>query len=480
MINRPLLPRICRSTIALKLSLIKFIVCLACASLWGCTRASREPEAADTPPASAPVSNIPLRVWIVAPILDEQLWLRHWLASSEQTVELRSLTGEELLQQAQCDCDVILYPARDLGELQARKWITKLPFTENPAAAGPEAPSERTVASESSVAADSAAFGVPIAWKQQATYGGEVLAVPLGCGLPVFVASDHFPPSNEPLTWEAILQQLKLRPLDKPQFELGDTPVDRHALLDRYFAIAATLVNRDPNYGLLFDLQSMKSRLAEPHFEQALDILAGLAGQPNGLAAVVGDHSTAWQWATSQTQPAMSIAVPALLHADAAKATGGQLLSVVSNHEDSTQRPKITSWNGGGGLLASLSANCRQSNQASLLLRWLSEPGTRSVLARFAAGIEASAGGGDAESLAWKSRQRLVELAASPGIALEPRLPGSHDYRLALAEEVLEFLQGKQSSQQTLQAVAARWQAITAAAGPAQRNEYEASLGLTL
>ncbi len=451
----------------------------------------RTPQTASPSPSADSLTSpsiIPLRIWIVAPIGDEQIWLRQWLTGSEQPLELRSLKVDELLLQKQCDCDVLLYPARLIGELAQRDWIVKLPDNAN--------------AVTTAETVDDATASAPFAWRQQASYAGETMAVPLGCAVPVFLASSKFPSSDHAIDWNTVLDELRVTELDAPRFEFTPQQTDREALVDRFLAIVATLSSRDPSYGLLFDLQTMQSRLADGNFVRAAKILAALASQPDGLASVIEDHSAAWSWAASNQRAAVAIAAPALIDSKTAIIPTGQTVrigifnmvegnqaSVANNISLSTaatdqpatvQRPRVLAWNSGAGLLASLSSQCRQSNQATALLRWLSQPSTRTVLAKFASGIESPTPATGTESLAWKARQSLSELVSGVGVAHEPRLPLATEYREALADELIEFLSGQSTASQALQSADKRWQTITDQAGETQRRNYEKSLGLTL
>ncbi len=469
-----MIPRYTRHAVPFPTSSIysKGFVCLlllVSLSQLGCERKIATVTPAQPSAETLTPSLIPLRVWIAAPIGDQQIWLRQWVAHSEQPLELRSLTIDELLQRPQCDCDVLLYPAQLIGELVERDWIVKAP--DKSSAVSTEASSEDSLENKSA--------SLPMAWRQQAQYAGQSLAVPMGCVLPVFIASESFPSNNQPLTWDNVRQALDLQEDAPPAFDFDSKQVDRAALVARFLSIAATLSNRDPSYGLLFDLQTMQSRLGEENFQRAARLLAGLAAQPMGLDSVIGSHSTAWNWSAGNAQPTLAIAAPALIDSAAIEITTGQIVQFQAT-TSSSQRPTVVAWNSGAGLMASLSSQCRQSNQATAVLRWLAEPGTRTILSKFAAGIESPTTAAGSDSLAWEARQTLSEVVSGTGVAQEPRLPGAIEYRDALADELIEFLAGRKTAKQALQATHARWQKVTEKVGPAQRQYYEKSLGLTL
>ncbi len=58
---------------------------------------------------------------------DPSLVERAWLTGSDQKLEIRTLGVDEYLAEKSCNCDVAIFPARLLGELIDRKWLTKLP-----------------------------------------------------------------------------------------------------------------------------------------------------------------------------------------------------------------------------------------------------------------------------------------------------------------------------------------------------------------
>ncbi|MEO8271371.1 MAG: hypothetical protein ABI557_16740 [Aureliella sp.] len=446
-------------------------------ALAGCQPTEVESGSDTVSETTAAVSEIPLRVWIVAPLAEPDLLQRQWLASSEQQIELRSLTVSELLQESQSQCDVLIYPANLIGELIERSWIVKLPSSVL-----------QPIGTDS---ADAELATTPATWQAQAAYGGEAKGLSLGCPVPVFVASTTLTTNDSVVTWQNVLNQLQIETSESPQFSFDSADVDADALVDRFFAIVASLSDRDPGYGMLFDLQSMQSRLTEPEYRRAASILAALGSQPGGLASILGSHSTAWTWAATRETPALGIAAPALLDKPAAAIVTGSIVSMLANSADfentsstkltgdiSAERPQIAWWSTGAGLVASQSSQCRQTNQTKAFLHWLNSPSTRSVLATLLAGAETSSSGTGGETLSWKAVQKLSQTMTVKGLSLEPRLPSTALYRRKLSDELQQFLVGKKNAQQALQAAAQRWNAITEEAGQRQRRSYEQSLNL--
>lgn len=461
------------------------VMCLVCgmASL-GCQPKTDQPAAADASgSASRPaVSSIPLRVWIAAPVTETELIQRQWVAQSEQPLQLRSLTVEELLAQPNCECDVLVYPASVIGELVQRGWIVKQP--QGGLRVGETASNEPQELNTNPT------------WRAQSNYADQAMGLSLGCAVPVFVASAGLNAEIDNLSWDDLLSQLQVTPTDSPSFSFDSDTVDAEAVVDRFLTIVASLSKRDPGYGMLFDLQSMQSRLSDAEYIQAAELLAALASQTDGLKSVVGSHSTAWTWAATREEAAVAIAAPILLDAQAAAVASGHVVRLQAQPRSQpvaaqssagagavpinavADRPQVAWWSASGGLVASMSSRCRQSGQAQLCLEWLQSPNTRTVMATLVPGIESGAPSSGNEALSWQAQRQLSQDVKVAALSLEPRLPLAHEYRRALADELHQFLTGKKNSTTAMQDAARRWNEITQQAGAAQRRSYEQSLNL--
>lgn len=458
-----------------------FIVCgIASMTMLGCQPRSDQPAPTAASGSPAAVSNIPLRVWIAAPVAEAELLQRQWLAKSEQPLELRSLTASELLEESDYQCDVLVYPASLMGELVQRGWIVKQP---SDASQSGERESD-----------ESEGLNVHATWLAQATYADETMGLSLGCAVPVFVVSPGWADESGSLSWDDALSSLQVAASDSPSFSFDAADVDAEALVDRFLAIVASLSDRDPGYGMLFDLQSMQTRLVDPEYLQAAGILAALAAQPDGVPSVIGSHSTAWTWSATHDAPALAIAAPILLDRQAAAITGGHVLrlqsppasdqdnaaasSVKTSSSSLADRPQVAWWSASGGLVASMSSRCRQSSQAQVCLEWLQSPSTRTVMSALIPGVEAATPSAGNEALSWQSQRQIAQEIKVSVLSLEPRLPRAHQYRQALAEELQHFLSGKKNSSTAMKDAARRWNEITRQVGAPQRRNYEHSLNL--
>ncbi len=412
------------------------------------------PETSQT--VAPPATNVPLRLWIVGQVSDPTLVERAWLTGSDQRLEIRTLSVDEYLSEKACHCDVTLFPSRLLGEMIDRQWLRKLP-------------TKLTVPNES-------APQVPATWARQAAYGSDVWAVSLGASIPVVISSASADVSIQASEdWDLLLKSLAIESPTGPTPKIDFAVVNRAALVDRFFTIAGGLTHRSPTYGLLFELQNMKPRLTEPEFIRAAEIMRILSRQASDPAAamqsVTGDASQAWSWINAQTKPAIAIVSPSLLTTAAAKATGSKPIRLPT---------KCIGWNTGGGMIAALSASCRQSARATELLNWLQQSETRHTLSPLIQGIESASPTAGSDSSAWRASTIATELAANANLPNELRLPRAEEYRSALADGLMAILSDDKPIADSLANVAAAWQAITEARGRVlQRVDYEQSLGLT-
>lgn len=439
--------------------LVGLVACGWLACLSGCDQSSKQEPASTAEQDAAKVSDVPLRIWVISPVVDAERMRRQWLADSNQPVEIQQVSDEVLHGGELPACDVIIYPARHLGDAVRRGIVTRLP--------------SNMLAEETSGASDetSADSGLLPVEQAQVRYAGEDYGLPLGCSLPILIASNAMDAGEQRLSWPEILDQLELETPTPREIDLNT--VDMAALVDRFLAIVGTLSDRNPSYGLLFEMQTMQARLKESEFLRATDILEKLSLQAGGLQAVLGSHSSAWTWACQNEVPAVVIADPLLLNAEAKGLTSGQLLAVQSD-------ARIPGWNTGGGLIACLSSNCRQTSQAIRFIRWIREANTRASLAQTMPGIDPSIPPAGADQLSWLARQKLQNVLKNDTVPREPCLPAAHAYRKALGESLIRILSGEQTAEESLAQAERDWNAITKASEFNQRNEYENSLGLAL
>lgn len=429
-------------------------------------------NAADNSPQPPSISNVPLRVWVVSPISDPEIIERQWLAGSEQPIELSTLSADDLLNGEACSCDAIVLPARNLGEVVKRGWIEKLP----------SAVLEQTSESETVPLASESAAAIA-----QTKLGSIQYAIPLACSVAAAIASPSLAESfsNGEATLDEVLDQLNI---SQTNISFSSDDVDKEAFVDRFLSVLSMCNDRNPTYGLLFAMQSMQPRFHEPEFARAVFVLKQLARQPGGAKAVVGSHDAAWRWAVENDKPVLAVAAPAMLDKDSNGLIVGKMLRIRRAATDSSvpvnrnigTGPPSEGWNTGGGLIAAIATDCRQTSRASQFLRWLRRQQTRDAIAPFVKGVESSSPIHGANSSSWLTRRRQSEILMSSVMPREPCLPSAHALRNALADELLPAIQGEKSVEDALSAAAGRWREIIKDCGPEIQADYEQSLGLTL
>lgn len=407
---------------------------------------SPQPKTAEPPP----VSSVPLQLWIVSPVAEVGMVQRQWLSGSEQPMEVRSISTADFLAAKAPNCDVVLYPARMLGELVDRKWIAKLP--------------------KSISLKGNEEFVVPGSWLEQVGYGAEMWAIPLGTSYYVPVANEAAGASLAQINdWPSLSNALQATAPESDSAAIDATKIDRDALVDTYFTIVGGLSARPAMYGLLFELQTMKPRLTEAECQQAAEVLQRLYRQGIAPEFLAGKSQDVWNWLASRAQPAVGLLAPSQLRAADSQVANCKPLALGT-----------LGWNTGAGLVASLSANCRQSGRATLLLSWLQKPETRQSLSAIVPGIQATMSMTSADIGLPQVNSRAAELSTIATQSHELRLPRAEEYRSALADALVEILQGAAPPREALEKAAAKWQKITESRGRlTQRADYERSLGLT-
>lgn len=455
------------------------IVTLSLLGLVGCEGDSAGAPKQDTTVArGATVSNVPLRVWVIASIADQEVVTRKWLGDTPQPIEIKQMTQEEFLSGEGCGCDVVIYPSRLMGELVARKWVSKLPrsITDH-------APSQND-----GMASPDPIKGLSPAWAAQATFDQDMYALPLGCDVPGLLATQLLEKvvsdDSNTLTWDTLLAQLP-----SVQTTINPASVDRSALVDRFLAIASTMSDRDAKYGMLLQLPKLQPLLSrKPEFKRAAEVLLRLSAQTPDAALAVGGHSSVWQTITSSDQALVSVVpLASLSEAESASKDGffQPLLPIDSAVEQGSEESKgqtadtprpFRSWNVGGGLNVSLADDCSQSAQAANLMKWLAKSQTRTFLASQIPGVQPASPTDGVDALRWRGISRQTSLVVQ-SLPQELRLPGAHLYRDALAAGLIDYLSGKIDAINALRQVEAAWGKITRKR-PEQITDFKKSLGL--
>ncbi len=445
-------------------AMMKYISRLSLASaatLLLLTAAGCQPKASDDGETAADssgpqVSEVPLRVKLVATVDDVDSIRRTWLAQSDQPIEMEVLTAAELLGKKELKADVIVYPARLLCTLVEQGWVNRLPAT-------------MTEEDEGLSAVNTEAF--------QCNIGEQPYALSLGCSTPIFLHSDalNVPASSsgDNPKWSVLLEQL--RRVDA--IKIDNSEVDQDALVDRYFAILATLLDRTAKFGTLFDLKSLRPLLDQPEYVQAAEILTRIAQQTEDGLLAVGSHDAVWTAVQGSELPVLSIADQLAISSESKRRKGAKILASTPAGQSPLSEAVTGQWNLGGGLVASIASNCRQSSQARAFVTWLGEDDTRGAIAPHVRGVSVTTPVFGIESLSWQAQVKGRSAVNMTNVPFEPRLPATQDYRSVLAEQLLRVLVGELPADQALTQTVQQWEAISAGK-PNQQFEYEKSLGL--
>lgn len=420
---------------------------------------TNDAQASEQTRSALRASKVPLRIWIVGRMEQSEMLSRQWLSDSEQPIEVRIVAAEDLLSQQSVPADVLIYPSRLLGDLSHRQWIVKLP--------------ESLKTGMAATGTDSAVSlnGLP-GLISATSYDGVQFGLSLGYSMLSLMGSQSA--RFEKMTYLQLTERLS-------ELTAGDTvlaqngsidfssmAVDREALVDRFLAIAFGLSPVNSKYGVLFEVRSMKSRIAKEEFRLAAELLKKLTSQRDGLLSVVGSHSQALRW----------------VHDCPTECYAFVSASELDLQSQSADRPKwiqwdqTKPWNSGAGMVVSITSQCRQTAQSIRFLEWVSQPRTLSSLESHLPGVVSQSGVGG--RLVDRVNQRNASIFSDYNLSCEPRLPGVQRYRSALAEELLAILDGRKTVDEGLQAAASAWDAITGPGLPGLQNEYEKSLGMTL
>jgi len=349
--------------------------------LTGCPRNRPQPA-----PPAGPRPSVALHVLVVnEPELAEAIdRLRgEWAERIGGELRTSAKSWQGVIDQEPMDADVIVFPSRYLGELCVRDWLRPVRSS--------------VLESDDLRAADY----YPLVRHELISWGGQVMALPLGV---------------------------------EPAGIAGETGDDPAILLLAEAAPAAVSKER---LGVLFDSETMKPRIAEPPFVDALAQMVQSKAENGSVRSRGGP------------------AVPVLGYSD-------RLIAVTNSS--------------------------RNAATAFKLLEWLASPETSSQLARAGDGtmpVRRSL----ASSAAWYEPRLSAGERAERGKSLEaaldqsefvliPRIPGVDDYLAALDQAVKEALSEGVAPRAALDKASRRWEEITATRGrDDQRQAYLKHLG---
>lgn len=317
-----------------------------------------------------------------------------WTERSGGELTASPTTWKDLSTAKSLDADVIIFPSRYLGELATRNWLRPVRSS--------------LLDSEDFNSADI----LPLVRNELIKWGGQTMALPLG-----FDPATVLPPTSEP---GAIALLTQAAP---------------HAITNE-------------RLGVLFDADTMKPRITEPAFVDALTQLA---------------------------------------RANNEKPNDGQTTTETSSPRDAQKRPPVL---GNNDRLIAVTTSSRNAATAFKLIAWLAQADISSQFARVGNGVlparlsAASSSAWYEASLAPDKRsdlsKKLVAALSGQQSLLIPRIPGIDEYLAALDDAVRGSVVDKSPPQETLHKAAERWEHITNSLGrDKQRGAYQKHLGFS-
>ena len=474
-------------------------------------------RAADPPkPPAAPTPNVALRVLVVneAGLAEAIERLRgEWAERSGATLSATTKSFSELAEAKAIDVDLVIFPTRYLGEFCTRGWLR---------------PVRKNVLESKDADADDY---FPLVRQQLISWGGQVMALPLGIDLPVMcyradlfgkspsrtVAQDYQRP---PDSWNEYVEFARGNKSDdndeRPHAWVPSIwePVESWAsvlLLIR----AASYAARDGESGNLFDAHTMKPQIERPPFARALIELCDASNcmyidrgaAKNDVERELRDPREASCSTAKGEVHHLSIGLPPAGHRNVVEQSytvnptaGEQLAWTQVPGASDVYDPSTEDWRklqranripviGFNDRLVAVTTSSRNAASAFKLLDWLASVEASSQLARTGNGtmpVRISM----ASSPLWydpklSSSERndlgkVLHQSLSGGqFFIVPRIPGIDEYLAALDEAVKNAVFDKVAPQAALNQASSHWERITDARGrDAQRQAYLKHLGI--
>jgi hypothetical protein len=442
-------------------------------SLGGC--APKETTAPDSSIAISNQDRPPLVVWLVdAPELEKELAIR-WQANSDQPLQIENIASDDLAKSKSFAVDLIVFPGHLMGDLIQKGAIGRLPT--------------QAIAKTDSEPAEE----WPVRWRNIASYGGQLMAIPLGApplgaiargtDLQPLVEIERALSNVRDLNTLSILEWGKL--LDRfenaiPKSVRGATDTletkiaklnsrEKHALVERFLWIVST---SDARRRGLFDLVKMEARLQQPEFVASAKTLARLSiAFPHTM---LEEPNQAWNAVRADTSGKIAFAIGS----PSSKADTTELLETEAK-ENCVVSPWI--WNANHGLVAAVGKNTRQTAVSCKFLQWLSEADQREALRPLCPRIELLPSQSDRNAARsdYREFQTVVNRSARPeGMELSLRMANANQYREILAESLILAIRSPDQIETIMSKCSSEWNALTNNLGKeAQRLSEEQSMG---
>jgi multiple sugar transport system substrate-binding protein len=473
-------------------------VVVACSFLVGC---GPSPAPSGSDPARSGEAQAPLRVLVIDdPELAKSIREQWQVRATEDQIDVRDAAGKDLLAAKRLSADVVVFPARWMGELAEHELIQPIPETMLPSGADADETTTQIAVNDL----------LPTVRQCDLSWGRKLYAVTLGSPqLVLLYRPDIFNKLqlDPPATWEeyqAAAEKLADRAV------LGDiAPAEGqpwHAALEptadgwagiTLLARAASAIRVEGQSYALFDVDNMSARIASPPLVQAARELAAAsqasaASERRLTPAQVRAAFFAGECGMAITWPSAASATESKTPVAFAELPGRSESFNFKTNQWTTKGKNAdprTSLCGISGRLAAVTREARRSRSAFALLSWLGGDEasrvlgarnphttlfTRTQLANPAAWL-----GEGRSSEASTSYAHVAESAFSRALWMPvARLPGVDAYHAALDAAVARSLADPDQTEAALTAAAAQWDEITQQHDVArQRRAYQRSLG---
>jgi multiple sugar transport system substrate-binding protein len=383
-----------------------------------------------------------------------------WADHSGGSLSAESKLWAEVVDAKTLDADIIVFPARYMGDLCLHNRLRPL----------------RDSVLRGKL--DDAENAFPLVRETIGVYGGRPMALPIAVQIPLFGYQEAWLAelgNSPPSSWQnyrELLSRIKQAP---SMFPARESTSNWSALM--LLARAAAFACHPQQDSVLFDLQTMEPHIADAPFVRALEqwrdetnILsqAGESSVRSDDATIEPSDRFVWaelpgaeqafnrstgEWDVLQSGPRR---VPLL--------ADGWLIAVTSASRNAASAFELAAWLASGDISSQLTPAfrtmlpCRRV-QFSALRRGLQQRATLASDAAIAKPMEAALNRSDA--------------------LIVPRIPGVDEYLTALSGAVEEALQGKSAPADALQAAADQWNKITNRFGrEMQRTAYLNHLGI--
>lgn len=438
----------------------------AALALWLAAAMGCEEKTASPPDAqpTTPAASVTLRVLVVkdAQLADAISRLRgEWAELSGGEMQVLQQSGLETNGDNPPEVDLLVFPSRHLGALC-------------------EAGRLRPVRSSTldSPALDFNDF-FPLVFQREVMYGKRVMALPLGCPVPLLAHKQADGPP--PATWDDLVT---------PPAPLTAGLSEEQSLAYGLLARAVCYAHHPARQAVLFDPATMTPRLEEPAFVRAMTDVH--------RAAQGGQKAATSDWILWPLRPAdessenFSVGLEDDLTVSPLPGAKRIYSPVSKSWEDVSGSPQQVTLLATSGRLVGVTTSSRNATSAFHLAEWLAGKENTRRLSQASPGVanprmslalapddwtagRKRNGAGDgrqfakALSLSLQSRRAVVV----------PRIPGIDDYLAALGRAVREVQSGAADPAEALAECAQAWEKLTEEQGrDRQRQAYRRSLGL--